>query len=148
MSTLKVKGTAEGETVQSPLRVEVLDVKEVRKYKNDKQINMQVLEGTFGDHTSIRPFKAYSPIAYPYLKVGNTLMLINFVAKQDEIILRQSTKVARIPKLLIPIPESVRNSTIKEVEELEVIKIKDVENGQIFSTKLKILQVTESCLPI
>ena len=101
---------------------------------------MKCLEVILADHTSAKTLKAYSPSDFPYLKVGATVLLINYTA---ELILRRNTKVARIPKLAIPVPEDIKQANLgsEVIEEIKVEQIASLPDGSLFSLKLKIIQV-------
>lgn len=144
MNLEKVKRTLQGLISTTPLHVEVLSTKPIVSYKNDKGMDMTMMEGVIADRTTSRKFKAYSQSLFPYLKPGNFLMIMNYIAKPSEIILRFATKLARIPKLSIPVPEDIRSklSTAEESEEKNVEEVEKMETGIMFSAILKILEVS------
>lgn len=114
-----IKSRIEGLPLTAPLRIEILHCGTPSTYTNAKNMEMSVLDGIIADSTTSRAFKCYSKPQFPFLKAGNTIMLLNFLSKPNEEILRHNTKVIRIPKLDKPVTEDIKQAALATVCSLQ-----------------------------
>ena len=105
----------------SPLKTYIILVERPREYTNSSNKKMCVVEGIVADNSGHSKISVYNRLAFPFMKKGNSIMLINVVIKRDEIVATGDSKlVYMIPK--IQLEEEIVNAAEQSICKLTTPK--------------------------
>lgn len=132
------------------MRVYIVYAEKPRTYINEKKRSMQVIEGVVVDGTGHKRFSCYNKSAFPFMKTGNSVMLLHFLSKIKEVVIRTGTRVILIPTILSSLPSEVVLAAEKEATELNspplartvtVEEALEIPQGSLFHIICKVTKV-------
>lgn len=145
---MQVHATRDGMRNPNPLKTYVIHVEPVREYTNSNNKKMAIIEGIVADNSGHTKISVYNKLAFPFLKKGNSLMLINVIVKREEIVATGESKIIMIPKLQLEedivnaAEQSIINLTLpKPTGLLKIHEVLELNEGTVFNIIGKITEV-------
>lgn len=90
-----------------PVRVFIVHAEAPRSYTNEKNRKMEVIEGIIADETGHKKVSCYNKAAFPFMKTGHSIMIMNFLNKPKELVIRTGTRVILIPASSVVVPHEI-----------------------------------------
>lgn len=143
-------GPAGDKKEKGPVRVKVVHTQPPRTYTNANNREMTVVECIIADTTGASKLSCYNKTAFPMLQTGRSVMILNLISKQREIVVTSEGKILMIPDLEIPEEhDTAAKALIPQLTnptgaaEKTILEIHELPTGTLVSCTAKVVEVRQ-----